>query len=466
MFSIFSRYILRAHFAPFLFGFITVVLIFLMQFLLNYLDLLVGKGLDTKVILLFIGYNLSWMVVWGMPMGVLFSTLMAFGNLSANFEIAIFKASGASLIKMMIPIMIAGLLLSYCLFVFNDIVLPRSNHKAKTLMSDIKRTRPTFALISGQFSSELNGLTILSRKVDSISGLMQNVTIYDYSKAGTYNIITSDSGRVAFNKDYTKIIMHLFNGEIHQIPSKGLKNYRIVDFKEYQISMEASGYNFSQSGDDPMSRGQRELSIAELSASRDEYLNNSKVNTKNIDKLLNKISQNFKYSIKRDDGILVAGKMQQSITEVKSKFKDSLNAYMNILRQLDFESSGLNSEAYVESQLILKAKEFEVEIQKKYSIPFSCFIFVLIGCPLGIKTKGGNFGLSAAISLGFYVIYWGCLIGGEKLADRGLMSPIMSMWLADIILGTIGLLLILKVNNETFSFTGFFLSIFKIKKEI
>jgi len=83
-------------------------------------------------------------------------------------------------------------------------------------------------------------------------------------------------------------------------------------------------------------------------------------------------------------------------------------------------------------------------------------VFVLVGCPLGIKTKGGNFGLSAAISLGFYVVYWACLIGGETLADRGLLSPIISMWLADIILGAVGIILCIDANYENFTFKSLF----------
>ena len=91
---------------------------------------------------------------------------------------------------------------------------------------------------------------------------------------------------------------------------------------------------------------------------------------------------------------------------------------------------------------------YEVEIYKKYAIPFACFIFVLVGCPLGIMTKGGNFGINAAITLGFYILYWACLIGGEKLADRDFASPMLSMWLGNIIVGTAGVILTIKVNNE------------------
>jgi lipopolysaccharide export system permease protein len=89
---------------------------------------------------------------------------------------------------------------------------------------------------------------------------------------------------------------------------------------------------------------------------------------------------------------------------------------------------------------------YEVEIYKKYAIPFACLVFVFVGCPLGIKTKGGNFGISAAITLAFYILYWACLIGGEKLADRGMVSPMFSMWLGNIVLGIAGIIMTIKEN--------------------
>ena len=101
-----------------------------------------------------------------------------------------------------------------------------------------------------------------------------------------------------------------------------------------------------------------------------------------------------------------------------------------------------------------KARQFESEIQKKYAIPFACLVFVLVGCPLGIMTKGGNFGISAAISLAFYILYWACLIGGEKLADRGIINPIIGMWAGNIIIFIIGIILIIKVNNESLKVPG------------
>ncbi|HLX11436.1 MAG TPA: LptF/LptG family permease, partial [Bacteroidota bacterium] len=91
---------------------------------------------------------------------------------------------------------------------------------------------------------------------------------------------------------------------------------------------------------------------------------------------------------------------------------------------------------------------YEVEINKKYSIPFACFVFVFVGIPLGIMARRGNFGVAATLSIGFFVIYWACLIGGEKLADRALLSPWLGMWMANIILGVLGIYLTLRAARE------------------
>lgn len=92
---------------------------------------------------------------------------------------------------------------------------------------------------------------------------------------------------------------------------------------------------------------------------------------------------------------------------------------------------------------------YEVEIQKKYSIPFATIVFVFLGAPLGMMSRRGNFGVSAGMSLLFFVVYWAFLIAGEKLADREMLSPFLAMWLANIILGGIGLLLTYKTSKET-----------------
>lgn len=449
--TFFDRYIIRAMAGPFIFGVSTVIFLFLMQFVLNYLDKLVGKGLDIWIIIQLIALNLAWMVVLAVPMGVLFATLMAFGSLSAANEITVVKASGGSLVRMMMPIIIFGLILSFALFLFNDRVLPDANHKAKTLFSDIRRIKPTFSIDAGQFSTQIDGYTILARSVDSLSGMLKGVTIYDHSKNRRLNIVSADTGVFAFTPDMSKLVLDLTKGEIHQIIPGRFENYRIINFSKYKIYMKASGFTFSRTDEDIISRGDRELNIDDMQQIVDEAMGKSSEANLRIMEQLNK-HYDYLAGAGQIDKPKVTNINKLSFTDKKDT--SQISALRQSQKRISFLNSTIQSDIYQKKEYLFKAMKYNVEIQKKYAIPFACFIFVFVGCPLGIITRGGNFGLSAAFSLGFYIIYWACLIGGEKLADRGFLSPVMSMWLGNIVIGTIGIILTLKVNYESLSFPG------------
>jgi lipopolysaccharide export system permease protein len=173
--------------------------LFLLQFLMNNLDKLIGKGLDNAIILQVIMLSLSWMIVLAIPMGVLFSTLMAFGSMSGAHEITIIKSGGRSLYRMMFPLIIIGAGLFYGVYWFNDSILPESNHRFKILMQDIQRKKPTFAIESGRFVSQLEGYTILARKVDTLSGALYGVTIYDNGYTNRTNVLSADTGSISFH---------------------------------------------------------------------------------------------------------------------------------------------------------------------------------------------------------------------------------------------------------------------------
>jgi lipopolysaccharide export system permease protein len=444
-------YIIRAHIGPFLFGFVTVVFIFLMQFIINSLDKLLGKGIETMVIVQAIILNIPWMVVLAAPMGILFATLMAFGAMSANYEIPIIKSSGTSLFSMMKPAVLMGIVLSLALFWFNDSILPESNHKAKVLMNDIQRKKPTFAIEPGEFSPNMGGKIILSRQVDSISGLLKDVTIYDYSNADKQNIISADSGKIGFSDDYANLIIRLYEGEIHQRNNDEVNDYKIINFSEYQLKTEASGFDFNRTDVNLISRGDREMTINDMGKVVQGSKNDAQFAQSIIDSI---VEQHLDY--------LLAGEI--SIIDEKTETKlDSFmidtsrrSLYQRVQKNVNFLASDVKTSAFKIENRENKVRKYEVEIWKKYSIPFACFVFVFVGVPLGIRTKGGNFGISAAISLGFYIIYWACLIAGEKLADKGIISPILGMFFADIVILLVGILLTLRVNNEMLKLTSVF----------
>ena len=120
---------------------------------------------------------------------------------------------------------------------------------------------------------------------------------------------------------------------------------------------------------------------------------------------------------------------------------DTLNNYIKLFTGKFNESKNLKN-SYL--QLGNQINSYDVEIYKKYSIPFACIVFVLVGAPLGYRVRRGGFGIAVGMSLLFFLLYWACLIGGEKLADRGIVSAFTGMWIADIIIGCLGLYLIFK----------------------
>lgn len=438
--KIVSKYFLRFHIGPFLFGTSLVVFLFLFQFLMRDLDKLVGKGLSFWVILQLISLNMSWMLVLAIPMGVLFSTLMAFGNLSSLFEITAMKSGGYSFFQLVAPVLTFSMILSGFLFWFNDVVLPESNHQLKILMMDINRKKPTFSLESGQFSTQIEYYTILARKVDSVSNGLRGVTIYDNSKPRQHNTISADSGFVVFVPSLNKLRFTLFKGEILQLISYEPQNFRKIRFEKLEILLEAKGFTLERSNETMVARSDREMRIRDMKEIVDESRKLSRT-------AQNRVAELFATQPK-------VMHLEMSSDTILAKLDEIME------RDFSFLETQITSEVFRIADFESRARQYEVEIHKKYAIPFACIVFALVGCPLGMITKRGNFGISAAISLGFYVFYWACLIGGEKLADRGFISPFLSMWLGNFIIGIIGILLILKVNNESVFFSRLFEKIF------
>ncbi len=266
------RYLLRAHIGPFVFSLCTLMFLFLLQFVMKFIDQLIGKGLSAWVIIELIALSLAWMVVLAVPMAVLVATLMAFGELSSKNEITAMKASGMSIYRMIAPIGVAATIVAVALVWFNNYVLPEANHKAKTLMIDIRKTKPTLNLVPGLFSQDISGYSILVRKTFERSSDLEGITIYDYTNPNNSVVITAERGKISFSPDYRRIIMDLEDGEIHELDLLRMTSYRKLRFRNHRIVMNAEGFEFERSSEGAFSRGDRELSAQAMGAIVDSLL--------------------------------------------------------------------------------------------------------------------------------------------------------------------------------------------------
>jgi lipopolysaccharide export system permease protein len=427
-------YILWAHIGPFALAFTVIMFVFLLQFLMRFIDKIVGKGLDVWTITKLITLNLAWMVVLAMPMAALVASLMAFGSLAGSNEMTAMKASGVSFMRMLFPALLLGLVLAYGDLVFNNDVLPDANHAAKDLMSDIQRKKPTFVVRAGQFSDDdaLPGYSILARKTSDNSSDLEGVTIYDHSLGNETRVLTAKTANLTFTRDFRKLVLTLHNGELHQFFNNDPTDYRRGVFETYVVRIPASGFDFMRQGESE--RGDRELSAHDL----------------------------MTYVIKRDSAarkevvsfVSLLTRFASDITSTKkSSLPDStvadsirkmmvINTFRGNLFQIPSEASQI-----VGTQL--DAGSYLVEVHKKYALPAACFIFILLGAPLGALAKRGGIGVGVGFSIGFFILYWASLIGGEKLADRGLIAPWEGMWAANIVFGILGGFLTIRVLKET-----------------
>jgi lipopolysaccharide export system permease protein len=428
------RYLLAAHIGPFLLAFTVIMFVFLLQFLMRFIDQIVGKGLDLWTIIQLIALNLAWMVVLALPMAGLVASLMAFGSLSSTHEITAMKAAGVSFLRMLAPVLLAATALAYGNLWFNNEVLPDANHRAKDLMSDIQHKKPTFIVRQGEFTGgdALPGYSILARKTFPNSNALEGIVIYDHTSPNETKVITANSATFSFTRDFANLIMNLKDGEFHQAPISGGEQYRNGVFKTYQVRIPTSGYDFLRQ--ESSERGDRELSANDLL----KYVHSRDTIAKKQKKSLANILDAYFTNVTSLQPDIQPSAPNPNIT------RPARELGVNV-RQSLFEATTLSAQTY---GTMLDAGSYMVEVHKKYALPVACLVFVLVGAPLGALARRGGIGVGVGLSIGFFILYWACLIAGEKLADRGIIAPWLGMWIANIILTVFGIFLIIRVMRE------------------
>lgn len=426
--------------APFFMSLFVLVGIFILQFMMKFVDHLVGKGLGVSVVIEVILTNLAWMLVLAIPMSVLISTLMAYGTMSANNEITVMKSSGISVYRMMSAPLIVSVLFAWGLMEFNNHILPDANHRAKTLGIDIRRARPTLSLQPGIFSQEIKGYTLIARKNFEETNELEGLTIYDYSDPNTNVIISAKRGFIAYGPDFSTLILDLYDGEMHEkLPGNNNNNeYRRIKFNRHRVVIPYEGYDFERTADNVFQRGDRELSAQAMLERADS------LKTQN-----NRIRLTINDRVERYHNALLTGNLEQLPPTLPMYEEDPyLSKIQMALARARTLSTSFDSDLKRMQSNERRIDQYMVEVHKKYSIPIACIIFILIGAPLGIMTRKGGFGVATGISLGFFLLYWAFLIGGEKLADRGFISPFIGMWGANILLLPAGIYLTIRTQKE------------------
>ncbi len=460
-----QRDLLKRHIGPFVFSFFTIMFLLLMQFLMLHIDKLVGKGIPFLVIVELIMTNLAYMVVLAAPMAVLVAAVVAYGGFAENRELSAIEAGGVNPLSLMRPALITAVLLSLFLAWFSNDVLPDANQEARSLFIDIRTKKPGFDLEPHTFYDGIKGYTFLVKRIDTETDSLYDVTLFQ--EPGSQRdraVIKAKKGLLKMQRDQNLLTLFLHDGTMLRQVSGRASNEVMekTNFEKYRISFDLTSLAFSRSSSDNKKRSDRTMSARAMRAV--------------VDSLQNQI-RDKKAAFKMDVNYLFPEDMQQAINRSTaaniSLEPETSQTYAAIYDSAAFTAlagirdSTLQQRILSNSQSTLRKvqanyenttsnlkwrqqriNQYLVEIHKKFSIPFACVVFLLLGAPIGMLSRKGNLGFAALVSAGLLTFYWISIIQGEKLADRLYITPFWGMWFADIILFIIGTYLTVRLVSS------------------
>jgi len=424
-------YILKEHIGPFFFAFFVLMFVLIIDLMLQMMKLLLSKGIGVLTILEFFFLSLAWMTALAVPMAILVATLMAFGRLSEDNEITAMKAGGISFYRLLSPVLLSATAMALLLAIFNNDVLPEFNHRARNLMSAVHRKKPALSLKDreGLFIEDFPGLSILFEKVDERESKAYGITIYEKGSEGLSAIIRARRGDLRFSEVEDRLTMTLYEGEIHRTDPETPDRYLRTTFDKHVLHISDIGQRLVRK--ESASRGDREMSAAMMLAK----VRKDRRALEKHKKTMARVAQDYldHYLPTFEGGVYGPPKALRSAQDLLRVQRKTLQKLRTALQHIDIKKRSIN--------------KYSVEIHKKYSIPVACIVFVLLGAPLGIIARRGGMGVGFGLSVGFIMVYWAFLIGGEALADRQIIAPWVAMWSPNLLLGAVGMYLVLRAGR-------------------
>ena len=416
-----------------------IIFVLLTQFMIKHLDRFLGKGLEFSIILKFIFYHSISIISLAAPMSILVATMMAFGRLSSDNEITGFKSTGISYFDFLKPSLVFGIIIVILMIPFNLWIQPEVVHSTRKLSYTISKNRPDIEIKENMLNNIYEKIIYVGNRISDNS--FSDIIIFDKENKKHYSTILADNGN--FNSLEDGLILDLKDGSIHENTSTDHEEYRKTYFSNYTILIPFEKINIDKNK--VLIRQDREMNIAALLKKIDykkteitkmqssNILNKEKISKLEIKK--NRIRNNLDSLIKYE-GKSNAHYKDQFIQ--LNKTKSSINNLNNNIIKNNKIIPHLNNDI----------NKYKVELHKMFSIPIACIIFILLGIPLGIISKKGNFSISIAVSIGFFILYWALLTIGQFLGDEGRLHAGISMWLGNIFIGIISIYLFYISSNE------------------
>jgi len=430
-----------------------------MQFFWLYMDEMIGKGISIWMLVQLLVYMSTTLVPLALPLAILLSSIMTFGNMGENFELVAIKSSGISLLRFMQPLTIFILGISVLAFVFSNNVIPVANLKALSLLYDVRNAKPTLNIKPDQFNNDIQGYSIRVGSKDKDGKTLHDIVIYDHTDMmGNNKVVIAKEGQMVTTDNKQTLIFMMRDGWRYEEGSEhGARNntQTRMHFAKWNKVFDLSSFKFTRQNEDLFKNAYQMMNVKQLSEQIDslaKYKIKSRNNvsgyiapyitinntSKEKDQIVKQITTGGGHRHMYDSSFLdvVPDSMRAAVLQTTTNNVRNMKSLMDVTAL----SNKMDSENYL---------KYDVEYHRKFTLSFACMLLFLIGAPLGAIIRKGGLGMPLVIAVVFFMAFHILNITGEKLAKSQAVPPWLGMWMSTLMLLPLAIWLITAARNDS-----------------
>lgn len=436
--------------------------ILMMQFLWKYIDELIGKGLSMDVLAQFFWYMSLMLVPQALPLAILLSSLIAFGNLGESSELTAIKAAGISLMQAFRPLIVIVVFISFGSFYFQNVIGPNANMSFSRLLLSMKQKSPELEIPEGVFYDGIPGCNLYVQQKDLNTGRLYGVMIYkmtdSYEDAA---IILADSGMLQSTAEKKHLLLTLYSGEWFEnmksqqvIRGTGVP-YRRETFVKKTILLDFDS-DFNVADASALSNNSKGKSVRQIALDVDSLTHVYD----SVGRVFYKDARTRYYSapgISRDDSlraVKMAGTRTFSFDSVYGRLSadKKLAAVDAAMRKVRNEMSDLDFKGMLTSDGDRIIRQHKIEAINKFSVALQCILFFFIGAPLGAIIRKGGLGVPVIISVLVFIVFFIFDNSGYRMARIGEWTIWFGKTISLAVLTPLAVFFTYKANNDSVVF--------------
>lgn len=422
-----------------------------MHFLWKYIDEFVGKGLEWHVFARLLFYAMADLIPYALPLAVLLSSIMTYGNLAETSELTAIKAAGIPLRKVLMPSFVVMIFLAFLTFYTSNVVIPKANLEFKTLLWDVREKKPAFSIKEGIFYSEIENFSIKVSEKDNDNQTVRNIIIYEKKQESPQqNVIRAEWGQMRLSDNKKALLFTLYNGIRYEEMTEDVNYYKthphnIIRFSKQEMVFDLSQLDMKQTEKEMYKGHFRFMNVAEL------YL---EIDTLKRDYLA-RVEQYSTYS--RPYFSLYNQEYQEkdsktffNHSDIVANFSKDKQSYLvnhamgglrNLKSMLEINNRSLE-------ELAGEKRKFEVELFNKFTLSTVILVLFFLAAPLGTLIRKGGLGMPMVVSILLFILYYVVDMVGDKIAKEGVVPVWFGTWLSTFMLIPVALWIYFKAAKD------------------